>query len=205
MMIEFFEDTHTYLVDGREVPSVSDILAYITASHYGNINEAVLKQAAQRGTDVHKACQEIDYGCEAEVDPQIAPYVRAYCDFLRDYAPEWQEIEQIHYDEDEDYCGTVDRMGFIDGKPVILDIKTTGSPTKVNYLAYCCQLWAYSLFYFDKYKHDAELYILFLKKDGKYRLVNVKEYAQKHGFQPNYIWTLCNTLYTELKGVLDGK
>ena len=50
-----------------------------------------------------------------------------------------------------------------------------------------------------------ELYILFLKKDGKYRLVNVNEYAQKHGFQPNYIWTLCNTLYTELKGVLDGK
>ena len=204
-MIEFFEDAHTYLVDGREVPSVSDILAYITASHYGSINEAVLKQAAQRGTDVHKACQEIDYGCEAEVDPQIAPYIRAYCDFLRDYAPDWQEIEQIHYDEDEDYCGTVDRMGFIDGKPVILDIKTTGSPTKANYVAYATQTWAYSLFYYAKYKHDIKRYILFLKKDGKYRLLSCEEYEEKNRFTGSNIWNMCVMLYQTLKGVLNGK
>ena len=200
-MIEFFEDTHTYLVDGREVACVSDVLSYITASHYGSINEAVLRQAAQKGTDVHKACQEIDYGCEVEVDPQIAPYVRAYCDFLRDYEPEWEEIEQMHYDDDEDYCGTVDRMGFIDGRPVVLDIKTTGSPTKLNYVSYCSQLWAYSLFYFAKYKHDIDRYILFLKKDGGYRLVNCEEYENRHLFKGSNIWNMCVTLYNTLKDI----
>lgn len=190
--IEFNAEKHQYIVDGREVPSVTTILNYLTANHYGAINEAVLRQAAQRGSDVHEACQMIDYGCEAEVDPVTAPYVDAYMQFLNDYRPKWEEIEQKHYSE-RGFCGTVDRMGTLNYKKCILDIKTTGSPSKLNYLAYCSQLVAYSMFYEDG--SDFNRYILFLKKDGEYRLVDADEYAERHGFMPFFVWHKCLDLY----------
>ncbi len=191
-VIEFDEEKHKYYVDGVEKPSVTTILGYVTADHYGQINEAVLRQAAQRGSDVHEACQMIDYGCEAEVDPVTAPYVEAYLQFLNDYRPKWDEIEQKHYSE-RGFCGTVDRMGTLNYKPCVLDIKTTGSPTKMQYLVYAAQLVAYSMFYEDG--ADFKRYILFLKKDGKYRLVDADEYAEKHGMMPFFVWHKCLDLY----------
>lgn len=191
-IIEFDEEKHKYFVDGVEKPSVTTILNYVTGSHYGQISEAVLRQAAQRGSDVHEACQMIDYGCDADVDPVTAPYVEAYCQFLTDYRPKWDEVEQKHYSE-RGFCGTVDRMGTLNYRKCILDIKTTASPTKLNYLAYCSQLVAYSMFYEGGADYDN--YILFLKKDGKYRLVNAKEYAEKHGFMPFFVWHKCLDLY----------
>lgn len=201
--IDFDEEKHIYSVDGEEKPGVTAILSYITASHYGSINEAVLRQAALKGSEVHEACQLIDYGLEVEVDPQIAPYVRAYCDFLNDYNPQWEDIEQRHYCQGGDFCGTVDRMGYIDGKRVVLDLKTTASPTKENYVSYTSQLFAYSLFYDDWAK--MKRYILFLKKDGKYRLVDADEYERKHNYDGSWIFGLCLQLYKKMKEVKNGK
>ncbi len=195
-VIEFDEEKHKYYVDGVEMPSVTTILGYLTADHYGQINEAVLRQAAQRGSDVHEACQMIDYGCEAEVDPVTAPYVEAYCQFLTDYRPKWDEIEQKHYSE-RGFCGTVDRMGTLNYKKCVLDIKTTGSPSKTNYLAYCSQLVAYSMFYEDG--ADYKRYILFLKKDGKYTVIDAIETEERYAFsglslfnQLLHIWKIVN-------------
>ena len=177
MRIDFDEERHIYTVDGKKVPSVTEMLSYATAKHYGNINESVLRQAAQRGTDVHEACQDIDYGLEVKADPVIAPYVKAYVQFLCDYLPEWEEIEQKHYNENLVYCGTVDRMGKINGRKAIVDIKTVSSISRTNYIVYSAQTYAYSRFYDDGC--DFDRYILVLKKDGKYRLVNLGEWEQK--------------------------
>ena len=202
-IIQFDADEHKYFVNGVEMPSVTTILNYITAEHYGQINEAVLRQAAQKGTDVHEACADIDFGLEVEVDPVIAPYVRAYCDFLNDYDPEWDEVEQMHYNEAKGYCGTVDRQGRINNRRCVLDIKTTASPTRANYLAYCSQTIAYSEFYKDGAEFDR--YILFLKKDGKYRLVNCDEYAEKNNMMPFFVWHKALDLYKTIKENLNGK
>lgn len=196
VQIDFDEEKHKYYVDGEEVPSVTTILEFVTSGHYGQINEAVLRQAAQRGTDVHEACQMLDYGCEAEVDPVTAPYVEAYLQFLNDYRPKWEEIEQRHYSE-RGFCGTVDRMGELNYRKCVLDIKTTGSPSKLNFLVYASQLIAYSMFYENG--SDFDRYILFLKKDGKYRLVNADEYAEKHGMMPFFVWHKCLDLYQTIR------
>lgn len=202
-IITFNEEEHKYFVNGVEKPSVTTILNYVTADHYGAINESILRQAAQRGTDVHEACADIDYGLEVEADPVIAPFVRAYCDFLNDYRPEWEEIEQRHYCEGGDFCGTVDRMGRINGRECVLDIKTTASPTKVNYLSYCAQTIAYTYFYQEGVQYDR--YILFLKKDGKYRLVNCEEYEDKNKMLPFFVWHKALDLYKTIKENLNGK
>ncbi len=174
MRIDFDEERHIYTVDGRQYPSVTDICSPITADHYGAINSAVLEMAARRGTAVHEATQLIDLGAEPEDDPEIDPYINAYMDFLLDYKPHWEYVEHIGFCDrlEYGYCGTVDRAGRVGDEYWVLDIKTTASPSKANYIATCCQTQAYAILL---HKDGAKRKILYLNKDGSYRLVDCEE------------------------------
>lgn len=201
MKLEFKEDTHQYFdEDGNEVPSVTTILDYVTARHYGKINPSVLERAKLRGTAVHEALEMLDYGGEAVVDGEIEGFCKAYAEFLNDYRPTWEHIEKVAFSDNGGYsfCGTVDRAGVMNGKPTVLDIKTTSSPTKENYISVCAQTSAYAIALGIP---DAKRYALYLKSDGTYRLVDCDKYEDKHGFCGAYIFLKCLELYTTLKGV----
>lgn len=95
MQIDFNEEKHEYTVGGEVKPSVTEILGFITADHYGTINPSILDRAARRGSAVHECLEDIDYDMPPEEVPtEIYPYVVAYQTFLRDYKPEWYGIEQ---------------------------------------------------------------------------------------------------------------
>ena len=70
----------------------------------------------------------------------IDGYLKAYADFVRDYRPKWDYIEYMIGNAEIGFAGTVDRIGKIDGKLVILDIK---SSSKVNKTALTAQLTGY--------------------------------------------------------------
>lgn len=199
--ILFDEERHAYTVDGKQVPSVTTILAYVTARHYGDINKEVLRLAAERGTEVHKATETIDYGGEPEVYPEIVPYVNAYIDFLRDFAPEILYAERMVYGE-AGYCGTIDRVARVLGKTAVIDLKTTASPTRANYISYCAQTLAYAdaLREEDGVQGEIRRFLLFLKKDGKYRLVDCEKYEEKHKINARRVWDLCLELYKTIEG-----
>ena len=55
--LEYFDDDHLYLVDGIEVPSITEILKLKFGNKYSNINPDVLYQAATKGTNLHKAIE----------------------------------------------------------------------------------------------------------------------------------------------------
>ena len=55
--LEYFDETHTYLYDGLMLPSVSQILGTKYRNEYASVPPAVLNNAAQRGTAVHKAIE----------------------------------------------------------------------------------------------------------------------------------------------------
>lgn len=57
--LEFIDETHTYLVDGVIVPSVSKILRYKFPNKYDGVDERVLERAAIRGTAVHEAIEKL--------------------------------------------------------------------------------------------------------------------------------------------------
>ena len=97
MKIDFDEEKHEYSVDGVRVPSVSEILAPLSADRYADLNPWMLKAAAARGTAVHEACELIDYGVEPEEDPETDGYLVAYQSFLLDHEVEWKMIEGIVY------------------------------------------------------------------------------------------------------------
>lgn len=201
MKLEFKEDTHQYFKeDGTEVPSVTTILDYVTSRHYGSINQSVLERAKLRGTAVHEALEMMDYGAEVEVESEILGFCKAYADFLNDYRPTWESIEKVAFSDngDHSFCGTVDRAGKMNGKPCVLDIKTTSSPTKENYISVCAQTSAYAIALGIP---NAKRYALYLKSDGTYRLVDCEKYEDKHGFYGGYIFLKCLELYATIKGV----
>ncbi len=187
--IEFDAEKHIYRVDGVRMPSVTEILEPITAKHYGEISQEVLRMAAERGTIVHEACEEIDYGLEAEVPVEYEGYVNAYLSFLGDYRPEWEiGIEQMIYSCEDGYCGTVDRAGTIFGKDAVLDIKTTTSPTRQSKMAGCCQTVAYAN---ALNIPTAKRYLLYLKRDGAYSLLDCEKWERKNGFDARKCWKIC--------------
>ena len=192
--IELDEERHIYYVDGIEYPSVSEILEPLTAPHYKTISAETLRIAAERGRAIHEACEEIDYGLEPEVPLEYEPYVRAYLDFKRDYKPEYLGIEMalayksvlcIDPPPGTMPAGTIDRYATVGKERWIVDLKTTASPTKINYLAYCIQTKLYEMLIVgnseEKEKPKLKRKILFLKKDGKYRLFDCEEWEAKNG------------------------
>lgn len=183
MQIAFDEQKHEYTVDGERMPSVTELVDIITAKQYGEVNEITMKMAAERGSAVHEATQDLDLGFEVSVSPEFFPYVDAYMQFLIDYGPDWDGIEEIVYNPKYGYCGTVDRWGRLDGKAAVLDIKTTSSPNRQNYMAVACQTCLYAWAMSGAYPGEAiKRYALYLKKDGKYRLIDLNEWEEKNDF-----------------------
>lgn len=184
-MILFDEKDHVYTVDGVKTPSVTDILAPLHRS-YGKINQSVLEYAARRGSAVHEALEEYDLGLDFEATPEIIPYMQAYFDWESIYKPRWTGIEQIVFCEEGWFVGTLDRVGYLnDGKLAIVDIKTS-QPTREAYASVCLQTTAYAMAHASQngFMADAKgygiedynRYGLFLLKDGKYRLLDCKEW-----------------------------
>lgn len=187
--IFFDEATHTYLIDGKEVPSVTEVLAPLHRS-YKAVNPSVLQYAANRGTAVHEALEIYDLGGEPEITPETEPYIKAYLDWSQVYKPTWIGIEEIVFcDGYPSYAGTLDRIGYFNGggRLNIVDIKTS-QPTKEALVSLCAQTFAYAYAY-DKTK-NIERWGLFLKSDGTWRFQNCAEYADKYGFFSEDVWRM---------------
>lgn len=81
--------------------------------------------AAARGTDVHRAAETLALGGVPEYGDEIQPYVQQYLRFLEDFEPEFIMAEAPVYSVTHGYAGTLDAVVRIDGKPVVMDVKTT--------------------------------------------------------------------------------
>ncbi len=200
MKLEFIEEEHKYLIDGKAVPSVTEICSPLTAADMGKLNPAVIQAAANRGTIVHELTELIDYGTapeDLEMYPEIGGYITAYQRFLRDYNPTWTHIEYRLGDDIQGFAGTLDRKGVIDGKPCILDIKTPAAATRATKVSWAAQLSGY------RYLCNGatlERFVLLLKPDGKYTLYDVRDIEKKYGFYGARVFTQLLELHKILKG-----
>ena len=187
--IFFDPDDHVYLVDGEEVPSVTSILQPLHRD-YDKINPATLQYAANRGSAVHEALEAYDLGGELEGYPEIEGYLRAYLDWESVYRPTWTDVEQIVYNEQDSYIGTLDRAGYFNGGDVlnIVDIKTS-QPTKSALVSVSLQTYAYAQAYAKDRAGSIDRWGLFLKKDGTWRFQNCREYEDKNKYLACDAWT----------------
>ncbi len=163
----FFDEGHKYTLDGEELPSVSELSRFISREIYGDVGQFNLDRAADRGTAVHKATELLDKYGTVEIDEDISPYLKAYIAFRKEHKCEWQKIEYATHHPENLYAGTLDRVGTVDGKLVVLDIKTSSTIQKPLYTA---QLNLYRKMLPDPIE---QLVILHLKKDGTYKLIDI--------------------------------
>ena len=172
--VQFDESTHTYTLDGKELPSVTHIIRYLAVDKANNADQNMAMIARERGSAVHEATVMYDYSGDIPDDfpAEYAPYLEAYVQFVRDYKPGWELIEHQMGNATLGFAGTLDRFGFIDGKLCILDIKTR---YKVDIPSLSAQLTAYhDLLLNEQFERLENANIrhlgLQLMRTGKYRL-----------------------------------
>lgn len=172
-LIKFYEEDHRYVIDGEEVPSVSEITRFISREVYQNVLEVAKDNAAARGSRIHKATEALDKFGSVEIEDELAPYIKAYLSFLKDHKPTWEKIEwSVH--NGLLYAGTLDRYGTMNEEKVIIDIKSTGTITKPHKVMYTAAQNLYRMAIDSEFKVD-RLYILQLKKDGTYKLIELEK------------------------------
>lgn len=168
----FYDNSHTYTVDGEEVPSVSEITRFINREVYSEAPQFALDTASERGHKIHKATEILDKYGTVEADDETTPYIRAYVKFLKDYAPEWSKIEwAVH--KGTEYAGTLDRYGVLEGKKTIVDVKSTSIISKQHKALYTAGQNLYRKAIEDEFPVEA-IKILQLKKDETYKLFDIE-------------------------------
>ena len=164
MMLEFIPDTHTYLYDGCALPSVTQIL-----DAEGFIDKTWFTEYGRdRGRMVHKATalDDMDDLNEESLDPVLVPYVEAWRKFKKDSGFIIEEIEVPKVELQFKFAGTPDRIGALNGRRTVLDIKHIALPWTA------LQLAAYECLDTPPLRRVA----IELKDNGKY---NLKEYKDR--------------------------
>lgn len=159
---------HVYMLDGERIPCVSELCRFLHREIYKDAPVWQMEAAAERGTAVHAATEQLDKTGTAEINDDYAPYLEAYAAFIRDHDVSWKLIEYPSYHPEHRFAGTIDRYGKVDGFRTLLDIKTTYTVYKPLCSA---SLNLYRLMLEARGKAVERLLILHLKKDGTYKLI----------------------------------
>lgn len=181
----FDEETHTYTVGDRILPSVTEICSPITASKYA-APSAVVDYAASRGSRVHELCAMYDFDAlPDEIEAECLPYVQAWAAFCRDWRPTWELVEWSAYSAVDGYAGTADRIGLIDGARCVVDIKTAASLDRASKVALTAQLAGYRrLAQENGLRMDGADFGVQLRKDGSYTVHSSQKIAERYRFDP---------------------
>ena len=130
-VLSYDDLTHTYTLGDRVIPSVTQIL-----SRGGFINDTSFytREACDRGRAVHTAIQ---YWHEDDLDPEsialeYTGYVGAFMQFVHKTGYEREFNEKLVYSPSQDYAGRADLIGRLNGRRVLIDIKTGKAPKWVG-------------------------------------------------------------------------
>jgi hypothetical protein len=125
--------THSYYIDGRKVPSVTQVLGDLIPGWKAS------EWYLNRGQAVHACAALIAQGVAFDHDPAIDGQVRAVRRFFAEIKPTGIVVEGKVYSARYQYAGTLDLLATISGKVMMVDYKASVSAA----LPY--QLAAYSI------------------------------------------------------------
>lgn len=165
----FFDESHRYELDGEVLPSVSELCRFLSREVYDSVSQYKLDKAAYRGTTVHKVCEALDLYGKAEISDEYAPYIENYIKFRKEHSVKWEFVEKSFYHVEKRYAGTIDRYGDMDGRKVLIDLKTSSVVQKKIAVA---QMNLYRWMLEEQGNEVEAMYILHLTSDG-YKLVPI--------------------------------
>ena len=171
--LEFFPETHTYLYDGLMLQSVTQILGVKYKNDYASVPPAVLNNAAQRGTAVHKAIENYNNSGYDDGSEEV----RNFKFLQKQYGFEVLDSELplvLFKDDFPIACGRLDMTMLMDGETGIADIKTVSTLNKEK-IAY--QLNLYRIGLMQSYGVDAKFLKIIHLRDGIRKVIDraVKE------------------------------
>ena len=150
--LEYIDETHTYLVDGVIVPSITQCLKIKFGNKYAGIDSSTLKRAADKGTEVHEA---IENYCVSGMESDL-PEVKNFKFLQKQYAFSVSGNEKpviLFAGDIPIMAGRLDLVLIMSGKVGLADIKRTSTLDK-EYLSY--QLNLYRIAYRQSYGIEAE-------------------------------------------------
>lgn len=183
--LQFDEATHTYRLDGAALPSVTTVLKETGFfRHLDAIPERTLEHARQRGTDAHRAIQlyiegRLDW---STVTDEVYGRVEGFANWCvaTGFKPARKGAEVRVYHPNFRYAGTIDAVGAIGKRRVLVDYKTPVAFSKEAKIAARLQMAAY-----QECLPNGELLervALHLPGDGAYSAAIFPAAAQKADF-----------------------
>ena len=169
----FNADTHSYIHDGQRVRSVTGMIK--AAGLLGPAAAFYSKDSAARGTRIHQACLDFDKGVSLDMDDDEAMYVDSYAHWCELCHPIWTAMEEPRYSERLNFAGTADRVGIMNDRPVLVDLKT-GSAAAWHGI----QLALYDILYDEMPPMIRRRLVVHLRKDG--RIPQVVEYSDHNDY-----------------------
>ncbi len=180
----FNEEKHEYIVNGKVVPSVSEIMKCATCLYYTDeIPPRILELACIKGSAVHKAIEEYLLFDEYSIEERYQDYMNNFLKWLDDYKP---EIIKVEYKmTNGEFAGTCDLICKIDNKIIGIDHKTS---SQIHTKMIAIQESGYDEL--CDIKID-EWYVLHLtKKDYEFKKIELRK----------DIWNKCKDIYFYMKG-----
>ena len=150
--VEFIDDSHTYLVDGVIVPSITQILKVRFNKKYDGIPKETLQRASEKGTQMHEVIEKwCKNGEESDlVELRNFKFLKRQYNFtvMQNEVPVilWHDGEIIS-------AGRLDMVISMNGQVGLADLKRTSALDK-DYLGY--QLNLYRIAYQQSYSEEIE-------------------------------------------------
>ena len=124
--LEYIDDTHTYLIDGIIVPSITQLIKMKFNNKYDAVPKEVLKKAADKGTAMHLAIELYEKENKESDLVELKNYK-----FLKKHL-KWNVIQSeipiiLFYNGKPIAAGRLDQVIEMNGKKGINDLKRTAS------------------------------------------------------------------------------
>lgn len=165
----FNEAEHSYRLNGRRLPSVTQVLDFY--NDFSMVREDVMELARWRGSLVHRITELYDKDdlIEENVEEWAVPYLAAWKRFRADTQFKIRDIEVPRASDAYGYAGTIDRLGAIGRHDWVIDIKGGAVPPTAG-----LQTAAYRRLIPGNYVDHIRRATVQLKKDGTYALLEWK-------------------------------
>ena len=160
------DDKHQYKLDGLILPSVTQIIQESGLINLEWVDRDLLEAKADLGRKVHSATELNDTNNlnTKDLHPTLKLYLDSWIKFRTDYKFVLTEIELKLFHKLYRYAGRIDRVGLLNKKLILVDIKS-GTEQKTSAI----QTAGYELLYNqDKKKGDQikERMIVYLNPEG---------------------------------------
>ncbi len=139
-ILEYIDETHTYIYDGEILPSITQVMQMKFKNKYYGISKEVLQRASERGSKIHKTIEDYE---KQNIDDPESTELRNYKFLKKTYKFECIDNEVpvvVFKDGKAVACGRLDLVLEENGEIGLADIKTTSSLDR-EYLRYQLNLY----------------------------------------------------------------